>query len=189
MSRFGPGRESGWCQVARPGASPLVALAEVSSVRRIEMPQGSEADVPAPAGAARGSFTLAAVQATPAYLNRAGTLEIASRAVVDAASRGADLVVFPESFVPGYPDWVWRRPPMSDGDWYERFYEQAFDVAGPDLDPLREVASSARVWVALGITERLPSGTLNNSVVYLDRAGDIAGMHPKLVPTGAERLV
>ena len=140
-------------------------------------------------GTARGSFTVAAVQATPAYLDRAGTLEIARGAVVDAASKGADLVVFPESFVPGYPDWVWRRAPMSDGDWYQRFYAQAVDVAGPDLDPLREVASSARVWVAVGITERLPSGTLNNSVVYLDRTGHIAGVHRKLVPTGAERLV
>ena len=158
-------------------------------MRRIEVPQAREADVPARIGTARSSFTVAAVQATPAFLDRAGTFEIARAAVIDAGSLGADLVVFPESFVPGYPDWVWRRPPMSDGDWYQRFYDQAVDVAGPDLDPLREAASSARVWVAVGITERLPSGTLNNSVVYLNRAGDTVGVHRKLVPTGAERLV
>jgi nitrilase len=45
------------------------------------------------------------------------------------------------------------------------------------------------VWVALGVTERLPSGTLNNTVVYINRDGDIAGRHRKLIPTGAERLV
>ena len=140
-------------------------------------------------GSGRGRFTVAAVQATPVFLDRAGTLEVAQRAVADAASAGADLVVFPESFVPGYPDWVWRRPPMSDGDWYARFFAQAVDVDGPDLDPLRAAAPSAGVWVALGVTERLPSGTLYNSVVYIDAPGEIAGVHRKLVPTGAERLV
>jgi len=134
-------------------------------------------------------FTVTAVQATPVFLDRAGTLDVAQRAIMDAAGAGADLVVFPESFVPGYPDWVWRRPPMSDGDWYRRFHDQAVDISGSDLDPVRAAASDARVWVAMGITERLPSGTLNNSVVYVDRTGAIAGVHRKLVPTGAERLV
>src|SRR4051794_40263608 len=69
----------------------------------------------------RATLTVAAVQATPAYLDRAGTLDIVIDEIVKAAAGGADLVVFPESFVPGYPDWVWRRPPMSDGDWYARF--------------------------------------------------------------------
>jgi len=134
-------------------------------------------------------FTVTAVQATPVFLDRAGTLDVARRAIMDAAGAGADLVVFPESFVPGYPDWVWRRPPMSDGDWYRRFHDQAVDISGSDLDPLRAAASETCVWVAMGITERLPSGTLNNSVVYVDRTGAIAGVHRKLVPTGAERLV
>jgi nitrilase len=137
----------------------------------------------------RERFTVSAVQATPVFLDRAGTLQVAQEAVANAASAGADLVVFPESFVPGYPDWVWRRPPMSDGDWYARFFEQAVDITGADLDPLRDAACAARVWVALGVTERVSSGTLYNSVVYLDRRGEIAGVHRKLVPTGAERLV
>jgi nitrilase len=54
---------------------------------------------------------------------------------------------------------------------------------------LRAAAEEAGVWVALGITERTPTGTLYNAVVYLDSSGNIAGLHRKLVPTGAERLV
>ena len=137
----------------------------------------------------RGSFRVAAVQATPAYLDRDATLGIVAEHVTRAGADGADLVVFPESFVPGYPDWVWRRTPMDDTDWYARFQEQAVEVDGPDLDEARAAAAAAGVWVALAITERSSSGTLYNAVVYIDRSGDIAGLHRKLVPTGAERLV
>lgn len=136
-----------------------------------------------------GTLAVAAVQSTPAFLDRSATLALAVTEIEKAAADGARLVVFPESFVPGYPDWVWRRPPMSDGDWYARFSAQAVDVDGADLDPVRDAARTAGVWVALGITERLPSSTLNNTVVYVNDEGDIAGRHRKLVPTGAERLV
>ena len=136
-----------------------------------------------------GEFRVTAVQATPCYLDREATLAAASEHIDRAGSEGADLVVFPESFVPGYPDWVWRQNPFSDGEWYARFQSQAVDVNGPDLDPVRAAAESAGVWVALGVTERTPSGTLYNAVVYIDDTGEIAGLHRKLVPTGAERLV
>ena len=109
--------------------------------------------------------------------------------VREAGEEGTDLVVFPESFVPGYPDWLWRSSPFNDGDWYARFQSQAVDVDGADLDPVRAAAEAAGVWVALGITERTPSGTLYNAVVYINDQGGIAGRHRKLVPTAAERLV
>ncbi len=134
-------------------------------------------------------FRIAAVQATPAYLERAATLDIVSDEVARAAAAGSDLVVFGESFVPGYPDWVWRHNPWSDAEWYARFQDQAVEIPGPALDPVRSAAEAAGVWVALGITERTASGTLYNAVVYIDDAGEIAGLHRKLVPTGAERLV
>ena len=98
-------------------------------------------------------------------------------------------MVFPESFVPGYPDWVWRMKPWNDGEWYRRFAEQAVQIDGPSLDPIRDAARETSTWVALGITERTASGTLYNTVVYVDDDGGIAGLHRKLVPTGAERLV
>lgn len=137
----------------------------------------------------RNGFRVVAVQASPAYLDRDATLDIVADHIAKACADHADLVVFPESFVPGYPDWVWRRTPMSDSEWYARFYDQAVDIGGPALDKARAAAAAARVWVALGITERSASGTLYNAVVYLDRAGEVAGLHRKLVPTGAERLV
>ena len=138
---------------------------------------------------ARKEFRVAAVQATPAYLDREATLDIVADHIARAGADGADLVVFPESFVPGYPDWLWRRPPFSDGEWYARFQEQAVEIPGPALDNACAAAEAAGIWVALGITERSSSGSLYNAVVYIDGAGEIAGLHRKLVPTGAERLV
>ncbi len=136
----------------------------------------------------RGEFTVAAIQATPAYLDRDATVAIVADHVTEAAAAGADLVVFPESFVPGYPDWVWRKNPWSDADWYARFEDQAVEIPSAALDPVRAAAASGDTWVALGVTERV-AGTLYNSVVYIDDTGEIAGRHRKLVPTGAERLV
>lgn len=137
----------------------------------------------------RGTFRVAAVQATPAYLDREATLELACEHVRAAGAAGARLVVFPESFVPGYPDWVWRSNPWRDSEWYARFQDQAVDVDGPELDGLRAAAEEAGAWVALGITERASSGSLYNTVVYLDSCGGTAGLHRKLCVTGGERLV
>ena len=137
----------------------------------------------------RGDFKVAAVQVAPAYLDRDATLAIVAEHVAKAGADGADLVVFPESFTPGYPDFVWRHTPFGDADWYARFENQAVEIDGTALDPAREAAAAAGVWVALGVTERGPSGSLYNTVVYIDDNGTIAGRHRKLVPTGAERMV
>ncbi len=137
----------------------------------------------------RGAFRVAAVQATPAYLDRDGTLDIVVDNIAKAGADGANLVVFPESFVPGYPDFVWRTTVPTNGDWYARFQEQSVEIDGPHLDKARAAAEAAGVWVALGITERTASGTLYNAVVYIDDRGEIAGLHRKLIPTAAERTV
>jgi len=137
----------------------------------------------------RGEFRIAAVQATPACFDREGTLDIVADHIARAGADGADLVVFPESFVPGYPDFVWRLTVPHDGDWYQRFQDQAVEIDGPHLDTARAAAEAAGTWVALGITERTASGTLYNAVVYIDDHGEIAGLHRKLIPTAAERTV
>ena len=84
---------------------------------------------------------------------------------------------------------MWRLTVPHDGDWYQRFQDQAVEIDGPHLDPARAAAEAAGVWVALGITERTRSGTLYNTVVYIDDRGRIAGLHRKLIPTAAERTI
>lgn len=134
------------------------------------------------------SLKVAAVQVAPAFLDRDATIQIAVQEIEKAAADGAELVLFPESFLPGYPDWVWHKAPFHDKDWYAKFADQSIVIDSPMLDPLREAAKAAGVWVAMGITER-DGGTLYNGVVYVNSDGEIAGVHRKLIPTGAERLV
>lgn len=135
------------------------------------------------------TLTVAAVQATPVFLDRDATVEHLVRLTKEASSAGARLVVFPEAIVPGYPDWVWRRPAWSDLDWYRRLHDQAVEVPGPATEALGAAANEAGAWVVVGVTERVRSGTLYNTLVYLDPNGEVAGTHRKLMPTGGERTV
>jgi len=139
--------------------------------------------------AASRHVTVAAVQSTPVLLDRDATVERLTISIKEAAAAGAQLVVFPEAIVPGYPDWVWRVPAFSDRDWYARLHGQAVDIPGPVTDALGAAAREAATWVAVGVTERVRSGTLYNTLLYLDPTGAVAGVHRKLMPTGGERSV
>jgi nitrilase len=135
---------------------------------------------------------VAAVQAAPVLCDTEATIERCVALLAEAAEAGAQLVVFPESFVPGYPDWVWRTRPWSEdaAALHARLLDQAVVVGSPALDPVRDAARRAGAHVVLGVTERERHGaTLFNTLVHVDGRGDIVLRHRKLVATGAERLV
>jgi nitrilase len=129
-----------------------------------------------------------AAQATPVFLDREATIDLIIDLIIESAG-DTDLLIFPESFVPGYPDWIWRTNPWKDTEWYRRLYDNAVEVPGDAVARVGEAARGAGMSVALGVTERVASGTLYNSVVHIADDGEIAGVHRKLVPTGAERLI
>jgi len=139
---------------------------------------------------------LAIVQEPPVFLDRDGTIESAVKFVGQAATQGAELVVFPEAYVPGYPAWVWRLRP--GGDWdpserlHQRLLEQAVDLERGDLDPLCEAARRHRVTILCGVNERagdMSRTTLYNSYVVIGSDGGLLNRHRKLMPTNPERMV
>lgn len=132
--------------------------------------------------------TVAAVQATPVFLDRAATTDKACALIKEAAGGGASLVVFPETFIPTYPDWVWRRPAWSDGAFVERLYENSVAIPSPTVDQLSAAAAEAGAYVAMGINE-IAGGTLYNTLLYFGPDGSLVGRHRKLMPTGGERTV
>jgi nitrilase len=136
--------------------------------------------------------TVAAVQAAPVFLDRDATIAKVVALTEQAAAQGARLVVFPEAFVPGYPDWVWRTRPW-DADasaLYDRLFDQAVVAGSPATDVLASTARRLGIWLSAGVSERDGAGsTLYNTLLSFAPNGTLAARHRKLMPTGGERLV
>jgi nitrilase len=139
-------------------------------------------------------FTVASVQASPVFLDRKATVEKACRLIAEAAKNGAKIIVFPEAFVPGYPDWVHVLPGGSPihAAMYARLLDQSVTIPGPETDRLCKAAKVAGAYVVIGMDERnaeASGSSIYNTLLYIDDSGTILGKHRKLVPTAAERLV
>jgi len=131
---------------------------------------------------------VAAAQVAPVFMDRAATLAKAVDTVLEAARNGAELVVFPEAFVPGYPYWAMALDPMSINAFLQRLYVEAVEIPSVALEPLCAAAREASISVCLGLSERA-GGTLYNSQLFIGPDGHIVGRRRKLVPTSHERMV
>lgn len=125
----------------------------------------------------------------------AASAEKAASLIDEAADNGAQLIVFPELFIPGYPYGlnfgfsVGRRDEAVRPDW-ARYAANSVLVPGRELDIACKRAKARGVWVSIGVSERdSVTGTLYNSNVFITPEGKIHSCHRKLKPTGAERVV
>ena len=139
---------------------------------------------------------LAIVQKAPEFLDKDKTIRLAVEAVQEAAGNGAELVVFTEAFIPGYPAWIWRLRP--GGDWntsealHHRLLQNSVNVNSDDLMPLYDAAKKHQVTIVCGIEERdgkLSQSTLYNTVITIGPDGTLLNKHRKLMPTNPERMV
>ncbi len=140
-------------------------------------------------------FKVAAVQATPVFLDREATIDKACELIATAGSEGARLIVFPEAFIPSYPDWVWAIPSGEEGvinELYAELLSNSVTIPSDATDRLCRAAKHANAYVVMGMNERnveASGASLYNTLLYIDAQGEILGKHRKLVPTGGERLV
>lgn len=138
---------------------------------------------------------LAAAQVTPVFLDRKGTINKAVSVITEAGANGADLVAFPETWVPCYPLWIYGAAGWDDAASkraFARLQANSVEVPSADTDALCEAARRAGVMVVMGINERdctYSAGTLYNSLLYISAEGEIMGVHRKLHPTHAERML
>ena len=109
-------------------------------------------------------------------------------AIADAASRGAQIVVFPETIVPYYPYFSFIAPPVSMGPEHLRLYDEAVVVPGPETAAVAKAARDGGIVVVLGINER-DYGTLYNAQLIFDRDGTLVLKRRKITPTYHERMV
>jgi nitrilase len=139
---------------------------------------------------------VACVQAEPVILDRDATLDKLAALTAEAAGEGAQLVVFPETFVSVYPSSTWARALAGWADprakaAFAQLARSAVEVPGPAADRLGAVAREHGVWLVTGVNETDPArnGTVYNALLYHAPDGSLALRHRKLVPTNHERLV
>lgn len=137
------------------------------------------------------AFTVAAVQAAYVLMDREATTDQVEQLIGTAAGQGAELIVFPEVFVPGTPIWI-DSVPIWDGDeaWFARLVDQAVVVPSPTTERIAAAAQDAGAYVVVGVDEREPQGTtIFNTLLYFGPDGRLLNKHRKLMPTGSERTV
>jgi nitrilase len=140
---------------------------------------------------------VAVVQAAPLLFDREGTVEKTCRLAAEAAGQGAQLILFPEAFIPAYPRGlgfgtvVGSRKHTGRLTW-QRYWANAVEVPGPATETLGQAARQAGAYLAVGVIERdaaFSRGTLYCTLLYFGPDGRLLGTHRKLKPTAAERLV
>ncbi|MFC7051139.1 Nit6803 family nitrilase [Hansschlegelia quercus] len=130
----------------------------------------------------------AAVQIAPDLEDGAGTLTRVLNALDEAAGKGADLVVFPETLMPWYPYFSFVHPPVAIGAEHLRLYENAPTAPGPEIDAVAAAARRLGTVVVLGINER-DHGTLYNAQLVIDADGSLKLKRRKITPTYHERMI
>jgi nitrilase len=140
-------------------------------------------------------FKVACVQATPVIFNLEKSMEKVIALTAEAASPGCKLVVFPETFIPGYPaglgfGTVVGSRTQAGRDQFKEYWQNSVEVPGVYTDKLAECAKKNRVFLTVGVTERdKVNKTLYCTLLYFGPDGNLLGKHRKIKPTAAERLV
>ncbi|MEM8966888.1 MAG: carbon-nitrogen hydrolase family protein [Bacteroidota bacterium] len=135
------------------------------------------------------------VQATPAFFNLTATLEKVNDWLRKAAGEGCQLVLFPESFIPGYPRGFTFDSSIGyrgdrGRDLYKTYWDNSVEVPSDIMNHLAEMAKKYQVYLCIGVTERdSQNGTLYCTLLYFSPEVGYLGKHRKLKPTGVERLI
>ena len=139
-------------------------------------------------------FLAGIAQVAPAYLDLDESLKIAEKWIADAGKRGVKLLVFPETWLPGYPFWLddspnmglWDHPPTKQ--LFRCLVENSVELPSPAVDRLGNAARKAGLNLVMGVNER-DGNTLYNTILYISDEGELIGKHRKLIPTYTERMI
>ena len=130
----------------------------------------------------------AAAQLSPDLEKAEGTLAKVLDAMDEAAARGVELIVFPETFIPYYPYFSFVYPPVKCGAEHLRLYDNAVLVPGPVTDAIAERARAHAMVAVVGVNER-DHGTLYNTQLIFDADGRLVLKRRKITPTYHERMI
>ena len=131
---------------------------------------------------------VAAVQAAPVFLDLDGTIDKTIDLMAQAAGQGVQLIAFPETWVPGYPWWIWLDSPAWGMQYVQRYHDNSLIVGSAEFDRVRDAARKHRIWVSLGYSEKA-AGSLYIAQALIDDQGSTLQTRRKLKPTHVERTV
>jgi nitrilase len=131
---------------------------------------------------------VAAVQAAPVFLDLDGTIDKTIDLIAQAAGQGVKLIAFPETWVPGYPWWIWLDSPAWGMQFVQRYHDNSLVVGSPEFDRVRDAARKHGMWVSLGYSEKA-AGSLYIAQALIDDQGNTLQTRRKLKPTHVERTV
>ena len=133
-------------------------------------------------------FKAAAVQAAPVFLDLQASVEKAAGLVAEAASEGAQLIAFPETFLPGYPWFIWLDSPAWGIQYIQRYHDNSLVYGSPEADRISDAARRHRITVVMGLSEKR-DGSLYMGQWIIDADGSTVAQRRKLKPTHVERSV
>lgn len=136
-------------------------------------------------------FKAAAIHAAPVFLDKTATTKKAISLIREAVAAGAELVAFPETYIPAFPVWAALWAPIDNHDLFVRMADQSVLIDGPEVKAIRDEARRLGVVVSIGISEKSPAsvGGIWNSNLLIGEDGEILNHHRKLVPTFYEKLI
>jgi nitrilase len=143
------------------------------------------------------SVKVAVVQSAPVLFDREATIIKTIELLASAAEKGAQLVLFPEAFIPAYPrglsfGMVVGSRNAEGRQLWQRYWDNSITIPGPHTDMLGKAVRAAGVHLAIGVIEKdsqYSGGTLYCTLLYFGPDGQILGVHRKLKPTASERLI
>lgn len=134
------------------------------------------------------TFTAACVQAEPVWLDLNGSVDKTIALATQAADTGADVIAFPECWIPGYPWWIWLDSVAWQSQFVVRYAQNCLELDSPQFEKIRAAAASLGIAIVLGFSERL-GGTLYIAQAFISSSGEVLRTRRKLKPTHVERSV
>lgn len=131
---------------------------------------------------------VAAVQAAPVFMDLNGSIDKAETLVAEAARNGAKLIAFPETWLPGYPWFVWLSSPAEAMQYFGAYHQNSMEVDSPEIHRLQAIARRHEIFIVMGFSER-EQGSRYISQATISDTGDLIQVRRKLKPTLAERMV
>ncbi|MGO4731106.1 carbon-nitrogen hydrolase family protein [Paenibacillus sp. 2KB_22] len=137
------------------------------------------------------NISVAAAHLAPVFLDKQATIEKAIVAIQEAAKSGAQLIAFPESFLPGFPVWAAVRAPVYNHKLFTEMVKNSVYTDGPEVEQLMQAAKTNNIYVSFGFSElsHASVGCIWNSNILIGSNGVVLNHHRKIMPTFYEKLV